>query len=222
MARDVWTRVDDYIGEAILGPDPILDQVLASSEAAGLPAIAVSPAQGRLLALFVQMTGARRILEIGTLGGYSGICMARALPADGQLVTLEFDPAHAAVARSNFELAEVAGRISLKEGAALDTLPKLVAGGEGPFDLIFVDADKPNNPNYLEWALKLSRPGTLMVWDNVIRDGAVADGDSTDPRIQATRHLFDLMAANPRLTVTAVQTVGCKGYDGFALARVGN
>ncbi|MEW6123433.1 MAG: O-methyltransferase [Pseudomonadota bacterium] len=221
MARDLWTRVDDYISEAILGPDPVLEQALAASEAAGLPAIAVSPAQGRLLALFVQMTGARRILEIGTLGGYSGICMARALPEDGRLVTLEFDPAHAAVARANFAAAGVSERITLLEGAALDTLPKLLADGEGPFDLIFVDADKPNNPNYLEWALKLSRPGTLMVWDNVIRDGAVADAESEDPRIQATRRLFDLLAADPRLTVTAVQTVGCKGYDGFALARVG-
>lgn len=221
MARDLWTRVDDYISEAILGPDPVLEQALAASDAAGLPAIAVSPAQGRLLALFVQMTGARRILEIGTLGGYSGICMARALPEDGRLVTLEFDPAHAAVARANFAAAGVSERITLLEGAALDTLPKLLADGEGPFDLIFVDADKPNNPNYLEWALKLSRPGTLMVWDNVIRDGAVADAESEDPRIQATRRLFDLLAADPRLTVTAVQTVGCKGYDGFALARVG-
>lgn len=221
MAQDLWTRVDDYISQAILGPDPVLEQALAASEAAHLPAIAVSPAQGRLLALLVQMTGARRILEIGTLGGYSGICMARALPQDGRLVTLEFDPAHAAVARANFAAAGLAERITLLEGAALDSLPKLLADGEGPFDLIFVDADKPNNPNYLEWALKLSRPGTLMVWDNVIRDGAVADAASTDPRIQATRRLFDLMAANPRLTVTALQTVGCKGYDGFALARVG-
>ncbi|MBA4789073.1 MAG: O-methyltransferase [Rhizobiales bacterium] len=221
MARDLWTRVDDYISEAILGPDPALEQALAASDAAGLPAIAVSPAQGRLLALFVQMTGARRILEIGTLGGYSGICMARALPEDGRLVTLEFDPAHAVVARANFAAAGLSDRIALLEGAALDTLPKLLADGEGPFDLIFVDADKPNNPNYLEWALKLSRPGTLMVWDNVIRDGAVADAESEDPRIQATRRLFDLLAADPRLTVTAVQTVGCKGYDGFALARVG-
>lgn len=221
MARDLWTRVDDYISEAILGPDPVLEQALAASDAAGLPAIAVSPAQGRLLALFVQMTGARRILEIGTLGGYSGICMARALPDDGRLVTLEFDPAHAVVARANFAAAGVSERITLLEGAALDTLPKLLADGEGPFDLIFVDADKPNNPNYLEWALKLSRPGTLTVWDNVIRDGAVADAESEDPRIQATRRLFDLLAADPRLTVTAVQTVGCKGYDGFALARVG-
>lgn len=221
MSQDLWTRVDTYVSGALLGADSLLDEVLAASEAAGLPAIAVSPTQGRMLALFVQMTGARRILEIGTLGGYSGICMARALPAGGRLVTLEADAAHAKVARANFAKAGLSGRVELREGAALDTLPALLAEGAGPFDLIFVDADKPNNPGYLDWALKLSRPGTLLIFDNVVRDGAVADAASTDPRIKATRRLFDLLAANPRLTATAVQTVGCKGYDGFALARVG-
>lgn len=221
MSQDLWTRVDTYVSGALLGADSLLDDVLAASEAAGLPAIAVSPTQGRMLALFVQMTGARHILEIGTLGGYSGICMARALPTGGRLVTLEADAAHAKVARANFAKAGLSDRVELREGAALDTLPALLADGAGPFDLIFVDADKPNNPAYLDWALKLSRPGTLLVFDNVVRDGAVADATSTDPRITATRRLFDLLAANPRLTATAVQTVGCKGYDGFALARVG-
>lgn len=220
MSQDIWTRVDAYIGESLLGQDALLDHVLASSRAAGLPDIAVSPAQGRMLALFVQMTGARQVLEIGTLGGYSAICMARALPSGGRLLTLEADPAHVRVAHANLEAAGVSDRVTVREGAALATLPALVEEGAGPFDLIFVDADKPNNPNYLEWALKLSRPDTLLVFDNVVRDGAVADAASPDPRIQATRRLFEIMGADPRLDATVVQTVGAKGYDGFALARV--
>lgn len=215
-----WTRVDDYIVNALLPADPVLDAVLDASAAAGLPAINVSPAQGQMLALFARMVKARRILEIGTLGGYSTIWLARALPEDGKLVTLEADRDYAEVARENFRRAGLAQRIELRVGRALDSLPTLETDASGPFDLIFVDADKPSNPDYLAWALRLSRPGTLIVWDNVIRDGAVADAASEDPRVQGVRRLFDLVAADPRLTSTAIQTVGSKGYDGFALTYV--
>ncbi|MEW6254836.1 MAG: O-methyltransferase [Pseudomonadota bacterium] len=220
VIRETWNRVDAYIEESMLGRDALLEEVLAASAAAGLPEIAVSAAQGRMLALFVQMTGARRVLEIGTLGGYSAICMARALPQGGHLLTLEADASHARVARQNLDKAGLADRVSVREGRALDTLPALVAEGAGPFDLIFVDADKPNNPPYLEWALKLSRPGTVLVFDNVVRDGAVADAASSDDRIIATRRLFATIGSDPRLEATVIQTVGAKGYDGFALARV--
>ncbi|MEP9379026.1 O-methyltransferase [Aquabacter sp. CN5-332] len=221
MGIDQWTRVDDYIADTLLGRDPILDQVLAASADAGLPAINVSPAQGQMLALFARMVGAKRILEIGTLGGYSTIWMARALGEGGRLVTLEADPAYAEVARANFVRAGLDGRIEVRVGLARDTLPGVEAGGIGPFDMIFIDADKPSNPDYLAWSLRLSRPGTLIVWDNVIRDGAVADAVSDDARVQGVRRAFELAAADPRLTSTAVQTVGCKGYDGFALTLVG-
>ncbi len=215
-----WTRVDDYIVNALVPADPVLDAVLEASAAAGLPPINVSPAQGQMLALFARMVKARRILEIGTLGGYSTIWLARALPADGKLVTLEADGDYAQVARENFRRAGLSQQIDLRVGRALDSLPTLEADAIGPFDLIFVDADKPSNPDYLAWALRLSRPGTLIVWDNVIRDGAVADAASEDPRVQGVRRLFDLVAADPRLTSTAIQTVGSKGYDGFALTFV--
>lgn len=220
MSQDVWSRVDDYIGAALIGPDAVLEAALEVSHKAGLPEIAVSPAQGRLLALYVTMLRAKRVLEIGTLGGYSAICMARALPEDGRLVTLEFDPAHAAVARENFAMAGLSSRIDLKVGRAIDNLPGLEA--EAPFDLVFIDADKPSNPDYLAWALKLTRPGSVIIGDNVVRDGAVADASSTDPRVIGTRRMFEMMAAEPRLTATAIQTVGSKGYDGFALAVVGD
>ncbi|OYW56600.1 MAG: methyltransferase [Rhizobiales bacterium 17-65-6] len=222
MSLDGWTRVDAYIEATLLGTDPVLEAVLAASHAAGLPEIAVSPAQGRLLALYVKMLKARRVLEIGTLGGYSTLCMARAQPEDGRLVTLEFDPAHAAVARANFEQAGLAARIDLRVGRAIDTLPEIAKEGLGPFDLVFIDADKPSNPDYLAWALRLTRPGALIICDNVVRDGAVADPASSDPRVIGTRRMFEMMAAEPRLTVTAIQTVGCKGYDGFAVALVGD
>ncbi|MFG1464830.1 O-methyltransferase [Xanthobacter sp. DSM 24535] len=216
----LWGKVDDYIVETLVPADPILEAVLAASVAAGLPEINVSPAQGQMLALFARMVNARRILEIGTLGGYSTIWLARALPVDGLLVTLEADGAFAEVARGNFARAGLSQRIELRVGRALETLPGLERDGIGPFDLIFVDADKPSNPDYLAWALRLSRPGTLIVWDNVIRDGAVADAASEDPRVQGVRRLFDLVAAEPRLSATAIQTVGSKGYDGFALTLV--
>lgn len=217
---DLWTRVDAYITDRLVPEDAVFADALAASTAAGLPPIAVSAAQGQMLRLFAQMVGARRILEIGTLGGYSSLFLARALPPDGQLVTLELDPRHAAVAAANFARAGLAGQIDLRVGPAIDTLPLLEREGAGPFDLIFIDADKPSNPDYLRWALRLSRPGTVIICDNVVRDGAVADATSTDPRVAGVRRFFDLVAADPRLTATAIQTVGAKGYDGFALLRV--
>lgn len=220
MSATVWEQVDDYICERLLPADPVLDAVLAESAKAGLPAISVSPAQGQMLHLFARMVGARRILEIGTLGGYSTIFLARAVPADGRVVTLEADPHHAEVARANFARAGVATRVDLRLGRAIETLPVLEAEGQGPFDFVFIDADKPGNPDYLHWALRLSRPGTVIVCDNVVRDGRVADAASGDASVIGVRRLFDLAGADPRLSATAIQTVGAKGYDGFALLRV--
>jgi predicted O-methyltransferase YrrM len=198
-----------------------LDSALAANKAAGLPSIDVSPPQGKLLNFFARMIGARRVLEIGTLGGYSTIWLARALPPDGKVVTLEFSPAHAEVARSNIAAAGFADRVEVRVGPALETLPVLEQEGAGPFDLIFVDADKRNNPGYLEWVLKLSRPGSLIVVDNVVRHGGIIDSARDgDEDIQGIRRFFDLLAAEPRLTATAIQTVGGKGWDGFALAIV--
>lgn len=220
MTLDQWTRVDDYLASVLVPDDPAFAAALGASEAAGLPAIHVSPLQGRLLHLFARMVGARRILEIGTLGGYSTIWLAKALPDGGRVVTLEADPHCAAVARANFAAAGVAPRVDLREGLALDLLPGVAADGLGPFDLVFIDADKPSNPEYLAWALRLSRPGTVIVCDNVIRDGAVADADSADARVQGVRRMFAEAAGEPRLLGTALQTVGEKGYDGFALYLV--
>jgi predicted O-methyltransferase YrrM len=220
MTGAQWDGVDRYIADRLIPFDPIFDAVLAANAAAGLPPHDVSPAQGKLLHLLARMSGARRILEIGTLGGYSTIWLARALPQDGNVVTLEANPRHAAVARANFALADLSGRIDLRVGPALDTLPGLLGGG--PFDFIFIDADKPSNPDYLAWSLKLSRLGTVIVADNVIRDGAVADAASQDPNVRGVRRFFDMIAAEPRLTATAIQTVGAKGYDGFAIAIVGD
>jgi predicted O-methyltransferase YrrM len=213
-----WTRVDDYITGILVPPDPALDAALAANAAAGLPAIDVAPAEGRFLHILARMVGARCILEIGTLGGYSTIWLARALPAGGRLVTLEASPAHAAVARGNIERAGLADVVDLRLGRALDTLPALA--GEAPFDMVFIDADKPSNPDYLAWALRLARPGTVIVCDNVVREGRVADAASTDPAILGTRRMFEDLAAEPRLTATALQTVGSKGWDGFAIAIV--
>jgi predicted O-methyltransferase YrrM len=221
MTQPTWTAVDTYFNDLLIGSDAALDSAMKASEAAGLPAYAVSPSQGKLLFLLAQMQGARNILEVGTLGGYSTIWMARALPDGGQLVTLEFSPKHAGVARANIAAAGLAGRVEIRVGSALDTLPQLAAEGRGPFDLIFIDADKENNPAYFNWALKLSRPGTVIILDNVVRDGAVADGASTDPVIQGIRRFHEMLAAEPRATATAIQTVGSKGYDGFTLIRVG-
>ncbi|MFC1433997.1 O-methyltransferase [Streptacidiphilus sp. N1-3] len=215
-----WNAVDSYLSDTLGLADPALEAALKASDAAGLPQIAVSAPHGRLLHLLARIQGARRILEIGTLGGYSAICLARALPEDGRLLTLEFDPRHAEVARGNIAAAGLADKVEVRVGAALDTLPLLQQEAVGPFDLAFIDADKANNPAYVRWALELSRPGTLIVVDNVIRDGKVADLTSEDPAIKGTQETLALIAAEPRLTGTAVQTVGSKGYDGFALAVV--
>ncbi|KWX00485.1 O-methyltransferase [Carbonactinospora thermoautotrophica] len=220
MIQERWTAVDRYITDLLVPSDPALDATLQASAAAGLPPINVSPAQGKLLHLLARAQGARTILEIGTLGGYSTIWLARALPADGRLITLEADPKHAEVARANIARAGLADVVEVRLGRALDTLPRLAAEGHGPFDLIFIDADKPSNPDYFAWALKLSHPGSLIITDNVVRDGAVIDADSDDPRVQGTRRFFELLAAEPRVSATAIQTVGDKGYDGFAIALV--
>jgi predicted O-methyltransferase YrrM len=220
MEQDLWSAVDDYIVGKLAAEDNVLRQVLEANEAAGLPAIDVSQAQGKLLYLLARMMKARRVLEIGTLGGFSTIWLARALPADGLVVTLEAVPEHAAVARANFERAGLSGRIDLRLGLALDSLAQLAEQGGEPFDFIFIDADKPNNPNYLGWALKLARPGTVIVSDNVVRDGEVTEPGSQDPSVQGIQQFFDMMAAEPRLDATAVQTVGVKGWDGFSIAIV--
>lgn len=214
--RSRWAVVDDFLSERLAGPDSSLNDVLAASARAGLPHIEVSTLQGKFLHLLVRMTGARRVLEIGTLGGFSAINMARALPDDGELITLEADPRHAEVARTNVEQAGLSGRIQVVLGRALDTLPGL----EGPFDLFFIDADKPNNPSYLREALRLSRPGTVIVIDNVVRGGRVTDVGSEDGSVAGTRAVLDLINAESRLDATALQTVGGKGWDGFALALV--
>lgn len=213
---DRWNGVDTYFA-GLLAPDDVpLKQALAANAKAGLPAQDVSALQGQMLALLVQITGSRRILEIGTLGGYSTIRIARVLPSGGIIATIEADEQHAVVARANIERAGVDDKVDLHVGKALDVLPTLTA----PFDFIFIDADKPNNPNYIRWALKLSRPGTVIVGDNVVRGGAVVDRDSTDANVQGVRSFLDIIAAEPSLTATAIQTVGEKGWDGFVLARV--
>jgi predicted O-methyltransferase YrrM len=220
MPQETWSAVDDYITNTLIPADPILEAALAANAAAGLPSIDVTPAQGKFLHLLAKIQGAKRILEIGTLGGYSTIWLARALPPGGRLITLEFEPKHAAVAQQNINHAGLSETVEIRLGAAADSLARLHREATQPFDLIFIDADKPNNPVYLEWSLKLSRPGTLIVCDNVIRDGEIANPDSADPKVQGTRTMFEMMAANPCLEATALQTVGDKGYDGFALALV--
>ncbi|MFF9136815.1 O-methyltransferase [Streptomyces albogriseolus] len=217
-----WNAVDDWFTGRLLGDDPdeALAAALRDSDAAGLPPIAVSPLQGKLLQLLARLTGARRVLEIGTLGGYSTIWLGRALPADGRLVTLEYDPRHAEVAVRNIARAGLAGRVEVRVGPALESLPKLADEQPPPFDLVFIDADKANNPHYVEWALRLTAAGSLIVLDNVVRGGRAADPENTDPDVVGTRAALDLFGSHPRLDATAVQTVGAKGYDGFALARV--
>lgn len=213
-----WSAVDNFMISSLIPEDDILSQVLENNKRAGLPEHDVAANQGQLLALLVRITQARRILEIGTLGAYSAIWMARALPADGKLITLEADPGHAGVVRQNIRLAGLNERIELIEGPALNTLENFA--NVQPFDLIFIDADKPNNPRYLEWALHYSRPGTLIVGDNVVRDGEVINGQSDDARVQGVRRFIEMIGDNPRLTATALQTVGIKGWDGFTLALV--
>jgi predicted O-methyltransferase YrrM len=220
MTQRQWTEVDRYISDWLVPSDPALDGALESSEAAGLPAINVAPNQGKLLMLLAQIQGARNILEIGTLGGYSTIWLARALPDDGRLITLEADSRHAEVAGKNIARAGYADRVELRVGRALDTLPQIAAERRGPFDVVFIDADKPSNPEYFAWALKLSRRGSLIIADNVVREGRIVDEASRDASIQGVRRLYELFSAEPRVSATAVQTVGSKGYDGFALARV--
>jgi predicted O-methyltransferase YrrM len=220
MMQPHWSAVDHYLTDLFAPADAALEAALRDSSAAGLPPIHVSPTQGKLLHLLARVAGARAILEIGTLGGYSTIWLARALPADGRLVTLESDPTHAEVARVNIARAGLADIVELCVGAALETLPQLAAEGRDPFDLIFIDADKPSYPDYLGWALRLSRRGSVLVADNVVRDGAVIDAASADPRVQGVRRFNELLAAESRVSATVIQTVGSKGYDGFAIALV--
>ncbi len=220
MTQALWTAVDIYIKDSMIPVDPVLTAAQQAAVDAGLPPIAVSPTQGKLLHLMARMCGARKILEIGTLGGYSTIWLARALPAGGRLITLELDPKHADVARKNFVAAGVSSIVELHLGSALDSLPKLATEGLGPFDLIFIDADKTNIPGYFAWALKLSRPGTVIIVDNIIRDGAVIQADHKDPNIQGVRRFNELLTQETRVSATEIQTVGEKGYDGFALLLV--
>jgi predicted O-methyltransferase YrrM len=222
MNQDLFTAVDRYICDQLVPSDAALEAALNASAAAGLPAYQVAPNQGKLLQLLARLLGARRILEIGTLGGYSTIWLARALPPDGHLLSLELDPKHAEVARSNIARAGLAGIVEVRVGRAADSLRQLAAESPppAPFDMIFIDADKSGNPEYFQWALKLSRRGTLIIIDNVVRDGTVINSDSNDPSVQGVRRLNELIAAEPRVTATAIQTVGSKGYDGFAMVLV--
>ncbi|HXE07510.1 MAG TPA: O-methyltransferase [Acidobacteriaceae bacterium] len=218
--EEMWGEVDGYITATIPHNDSALKAAIEANHAAGLPAIDVSAPQGKLLHLLALITGARRVLEIGTLGGYSTIWLARALAADGTVVTLEFSPKHAEVARKNLDAAGVGSKVEIRVGAAADSLEQLVRDGQGPFDLIFIDADKKNNPVYVQWALKLARRGTVIVVDNVIRDGKVVEENSGNADIEGTRAMFELVGREPRVTATAIQTVGGKGYDGFVIAVV--
>jgi predicted O-methyltransferase YrrM len=221
MNQIVWDDVDCYIVEKLVQHDPVLEGVLKANAAAGLPPIDVSPAQGKFLNLLVRIAGAKMILEIGTLGAYSTIWMARGMPKGGRVVTLEFDPHHAKTARHNIASAGLSDVIDVRQGRASDSLPKLHDEGLFPFDLIFIDADKPSNAAYLEWALQLSRPGTLVVCDNVVRNGRVTDASSSDRNVQGARDAFNFLGGNLRISSTALQTVGSKGYDGFAIGIVG-
>jgi len=219
-SEPLWDRVDAYLTGTFVPHEEAFAAALADSEKAGLPTIQVSPPQGRLLELLARALRARQILEIGTLGGYSTLWLARGLVPGGRIVTLEVDPKHADVARRNFERAGRSGAIELRLGAALETLPRMVAERAGPFDLVFVDADKPSLPDYFSWSLKLSRPGTLIVIDNVVREGDVVDAKSADASVQGVRRMNERIAAEPRVTATTLQTVGGKGYDGLAFVLV--
>ena len=220
MNQELWTAVDRYTTEMLVPPDAVLDAAVEASNAAGLPQIAVAPNQGKLLHLLARAHGARKILEIGTLGGYSTIWLARALPPGGRLITLEIDKKHADVARANIARAGLTSVVDVRLDPALETLPRLAAERAGPFDMTFIDADKPNIPSYFEWSLKLAAPGGLIVVDNVIRDGAVIDEASTDASVKGVRRLNELLRAEQRVSATTIQTVGSRGYDGFTLVVV--
>ncbi len=220
MANDVWNAVEDYFSDRLILSDPALDAALASSAAAGLPDIQVAPNQGKLLQLLALIRGASRILEIGTLGGYSTIWMARALPEDGRLISLEVDPTHAHVARANIKRAGLDDRVEVRVGPALDSLPKIADEGAAPFDLVFIDADKQHNPDYFAWALKLTRPGSIIIVDNVVRGGRIVDETGGNPDVQGVRRLMEMIGDEPRVSATVLQTVGSKGYDGLAIMLV--
>ncbi|WP_068055160.1 O-methyltransferase [Nocardia xishanensis] len=219
MTTSGWADVDTYLVDNLVR-DPDTEAALAANAEAGLPAIDVSAAQGKFLSLLARSTGARRVLEIGTLGGFSTIWLARAVGKAGSVITLEYEPRHAEVARANLDAAGVGDRVDVRVGAALDSLPVLEAENPEPFDLVFIDADKVNNSNYVRWALRLTRPGSVIIVDNVVRGGALADGASDDPAVRASRELVELLSAEPRLDATVLQTVGAKGWDGFAYAVV--
>jgi predicted O-methyltransferase YrrM len=216
--RELWAAVDAYISETLVQNDEALDAALRASDAAGLPQISVTPNQGKLLHLLARIRGARNILEVGTLGGYSTIWLARALPPNGKLVTIEADATHADVALANISRAGLADRIELRRGLALEVLPILASEGKGPFDLVFIDADKPNIPQYFEWAMTLTRQGSVIIVDNVVRDGAIIDDSSDDPSVLGVRRLNAMLAQDKHVTATTIQTVGSKGYDGFTIA----
>lgn len=220
MSVEPWDALDRYFAERLLAGDRGMDAVLAANEAAGLPAIDVSPLQGKLLHLIARIAGARRVLEIGTLGGYSTIWLARAVGPQGEVVTIEHQTGHARIAQANIVRAGLADRVDIRIGAALDLLPRIEAERRGPFDLVFIDADKASQDLYLAWGVRLSRPGTVIIGDNVVRDGEVIDGASENPAVQGIRRFIDLLAAEPRLSATIIQTVGSKGWDGFAIAVV--
>lgn len=220
MNADLWAAVDRYFGQALLASDPVLDEALAAQQAAGLPAINVAPLQGKMLQFLIRMAGAKRVLEVGTLAGYSTIWMARGLPADGKMITLESEPKHAAVASANLTRAGLDDLVELRVGRAVDTLPLIAAEGEAPFDFVFIDADKPSNVDYFQWALRLSRTGTMVVVDNVVRNGAVVDTATQDAKVRGVQRLRDYLAGETRVDATVLQTVGTKGHDGMILALV--
>lgn len=218
MVQEQWAAVDEYVSGLLAPHDQALGAALSAAQEAGLPPIQVSPPQGKLLSLLAKTVGARRVLEFGTLAGYSTIWLGRALPAGGRLITLEAEPAYAEVARKSIARAGLDDVVDLRVGPALDALPALAAEGAGPFDLTFIDADKVHSPDYFAWSLEHSRPGSLIVVDNVVRDGTLAEADSDDATIQAQRRLHEMLAAEPRVSATTIQTVGIKGYDGFTVA----
>jgi predicted O-methyltransferase YrrM len=217
---DQWTAVDDYFRGLFIPPDPALDTALESTVDAGMPTINVAPNEGKMLHLLVRSINARSILEIGTLGGYSTIWLGRALPPGGRLITLEIDPTHAEVARANIERAGLAERVEIRVGPAIEALPQLENEGAGPFDVVFIDADKASTPDYVAWALRLTKPGSMIIIDNVVRNGEVANGASTDADVVGIQRGLAALAEDPRVVTAALQTVGSKGYDGLAFALV--